>query len=149
MSLIPLVQISQATSLIHIALPGWRNQYRHRTPLLQRPDRLCVRHWSIAHGHSHPGPKIVHKLNRRFARTIPNPHVDRVFWGLLRFRQVTLLRLDEGPNLIDLDSFAGKILKDAVLVGITGFTRVHKKFYDVVLANVCCAGCGTNAHAFD
>ena len=64
----------------------------------------------------------------------PHPHVTGVFWGLSRLWQVALLRIDEGPNLINLDTFAGKILESVVLVGAAGLARVNKKFDARVLA---------------
>lgn len=61
------------------------------------------------------------------------PHVAVAGSAFELLGHVLLLRITEGPDLIDLHHLAGEVLEDAVLVVGAGFAEVHQELGNRVL----------------
>jgi hypothetical protein len=55
----------------------------------------------------------------------PRPDAADALLALACGRDVLVLRVDEVPNLIALDRFAGQIIQNLVLVGVASLAKVH------------------------
>ena len=89
---------------------------------------------------NHDGNELRIRIDRS-----PCPHVASIGRCGLSVRYVLLFRVDEIPNLIDLNSLASEITKDAILIPSAGATGINDEFCDGRLARAGQAGHGPDA----